>query len=145
MEVADEIVVINDGRVEQVGTPDQLYDEPANDFVMGFLGEITHLNGVMIRPHDVHISRSPELSGASEGTVSRVLRVGFEVRATVLTDDGEDVNVVLTRTHARQLGLDVGVRVWVTAASGALTMPAPAISAGADPVAPSDQAAVSAV
>ena len=45
MEVADEIVVINEGRVEQVGTPDQLYDEPANDFVMGFLGEITTLNG----------------------------------------------------------------------------------------------------
>jgi sulfate transport system ATP-binding protein len=142
MEVADEIVVINEGRVEQVGTPDQLYDEPANDFVMGFLGEITHLNGMMIRPHDLHISRSPEFSGASEGTVSRVLRVGFEVRATVLTDDGEEVNVVLTRTHARQLGLDVGVRVWVTAASGALTMPAPAV---ADPVAPSDPAVAHAV
>ncbi len=38
LEVADEIVVINEGRVEQIGTPDQLYDEPANSFVMGFLG-----------------------------------------------------------------------------------------------------------
>ena len=45
MEVADEIVVINEGRVEQIGTPDQLYDEPANDFVMGFLGEVTKLDG----------------------------------------------------------------------------------------------------
>jgi sulfate transport system ATP-binding protein len=123
MEVADEIVVINEGRVEQVGTPDQLYDEPANDFVMGFLGEITTLNGVMLRPHDVHISLTPQLSGAAEGTISRLLRVGFEVRATVLTDDGDEVTVVLTRTHARQLGLETGVRVWVTAASGALTMP----------------------
>ena len=43
IEVADEIVVINEGRVEQVGTPDELYDEPANDFVMGFLGEVTNL------------------------------------------------------------------------------------------------------
>jgi sulfate transport system ATP-binding protein len=123
MEVADEIVVINEGRVEQVGAPDELYDEPANDFVMGFLGEITTLNGVMLRPHDVHISLTPQLSGASEGTISRLLRVGFEVRATVLTDDGEEVTVVLTRTHARQLGLETGARVWVTAASGATTVP----------------------
>jgi sulfate transport system ATP-binding protein len=123
MEVADEIVVINEGRVEQVGTPDQLYDEPANDFVMGFLGEITTLNGVMLRPHDIHLSLTPQLSEASEGSISRLLRVGFEVRATVLTDDGEEVTVILTRTHARQLDLEVGVRVWVTPAAGALTMP----------------------
>lgn len=124
MEVADEIVVINEGRVEQVGTPDQLYDEPANDFVMGFLGDITTLNGVRLRPHDVHISRSPQFSGAAEGTVSRLLRVGFEVRATVLTDDGDEVTVVLTRAHARQLGLETGVPVWVTPASGAAVIPA---------------------
>jgi sulfate transport system ATP-binding protein len=130
MEVADEIVVINDGRVEQVGTPDQLYDEPANDFVMGFLGEITTLNGVMLRPHDIHLSLTPELAGAAEGTISRLLRVGFEVRATVLTDDGEEVTVILARTHARQLDLETGVRVWVTPAAGALTMPSLAATAG---------------
>jgi sulfate transport system ATP-binding protein len=130
MEVADEIVVINDGRVEQVGTPDELYDEPANDFVMGFLGETTVLNGVTLRPHDVHVSRNPQLAGASEGTVSRVLRVGFEVRATVLTDDGEEVSIVLTRTHARQLGLEPDVRVWVTPASGATMIPPMVATAG---------------
>ncbi len=123
MEVADEIVVINEGRVEQVGTPDQLYDEPANDFVMGFLGEITTLSGVMLRPHDIHLSVAPELPGAAEGTISRLLRVGFEVRVTVLTDDGDEVTVILTRTHARQLELETGARVWVTPAVGALTMP----------------------
>ncbi|MDF1606093.1 TOBE-like domain-containing protein [Nocardioides sp. YIM 152315] len=123
MEVADEIVVINDGRVEQVGTPDQLYDEPANDFVMSFLGEVTTLGGVLLRPHDVHISATPQLAGAAEGTVARVLRVGFEVRVNVLTDDGEDVLVVLTRAHARQLGIEPGARVWVTPASGATTVP----------------------
>jgi sulfate transport system ATP-binding protein len=130
MEVADEIVVINEGRVEQVGTPDQLYDEPANDFVMGFLGETTTLGGVRLRPHDVHISRTPQLAGAAEGTISRLLRIGFEVRATVLTDDGDEVSVVLTRTHARQLELAEGVRVWVTAASGATTVPPMVVSAG---------------
>ena len=56
MEVADEIVVINEGRVEQIGSPDQLYDEPANDFVMGFLGETTQLGGMLLRPHDIDIS-----------------------------------------------------------------------------------------
>jgi sulfate/thiosulfate transport system ATP-binding protein len=129
MEVADEIVVINNGRVEQVGTPDQLYDEPANDFVMGFLGEITTLNGVMLRPHDIDISLTPQLAGA-EGTISRLLRVGFEVRATVLTDDGEEVTVILSRTHARQFDLETGVRVWVTPAAGALTMPTMVATAG---------------
>ena len=77
MEVADEIVVINEGRVEQIGSPDQLYDEPANDFVMGFLGETTRLGGMLMRPHDIHISLDPQLAGASEGVVSRVLRVGL--------------------------------------------------------------------
>ena len=47
LEVADEIVVINDGRIEQIGTPDELYDEPANDFVMRFLGPVTQLGGVL--------------------------------------------------------------------------------------------------
>lgn len=119
MEVADEIVVINEGRVEQVGTPDQLYDEPANDFVMGFLGETTTVGGLTVRPHDVHLSLEPMIPGAAEGTVARVLRVGFEVRVTVLTDDGEEVTIVLTRTQARQLGVETGARVWVSAASGA--------------------------
>ncbi|GAB3195649.1 TOBE-like domain-containing protein [Nocardioides hungaricus] len=130
LEVADEIVVINEGRVEQIGSPDELYDEPANDFVMGFLGETTRLNGVLLRPHDVHISLAPELAGAAEGVVSRVLRVGFEVRVTVLTDDGEEVGVVLTRTHARQLGVAEGCRAWVTPASGAATVPAMAAATG---------------
>ena len=130
MEVADEIVVINEGRVEQVGTPDQLYDEPANPFVMGFLGETTTLNGVTVRPPDVHISREAQLAGAAEGTVSRVLRVGFEVRVVVLTDDGEEVHVTLTRTHARQLHLEEGVRVFVTPVAGATAVPVMAATAG---------------
>ncbi|WP_121253315.1 sulfate/molybdate ABC transporter ATP-binding protein [Nocardioides ferulae] len=124
LEVADEIVVINDGRVEQIGTPDRLYDEPANDFVMGFLGDVTRVNGQLVRPHDIDISRVPLLAGAVEGTVARLLRVGFEVRATVLTDDGEEVLVQLTRTHARAVGLEEGVTVWLTPVTGAATVPA---------------------
>ena len=67
LEVADEIVVINEGRVEQIGTPDQLYDEPANDFVMGFLGDVTQLGDVRLRPHDIEVAVTPGLAGAIAG------------------------------------------------------------------------------
>jgi sulfate/thiosulfate transport system ATP-binding protein len=123
LEVADEIVVINEGRVEQVGTPDQLYDDPANDFVMSFLGEVTHLAGTAVRPHDIDVATAPLLAGAVEGTVSRVLRVGFEVRLVVLTVAGEEVSVVMTRTYARSLGIAEGTTVWLTVASGATVVP----------------------
>ncbi len=86
MEVADEIVVINNGRVEQVGSPDQLYDEPASDFVMGFVGEVTRLGPVRLRPHDIEVAVTPGRAGALPGTVTRYLRVGFEVRLQVELD-----------------------------------------------------------
>ncbi len=124
MEVADEIVVINEGRVEQIGTPDQLYDEPANDFVMGFLGEVTRLGDVQLRPHDVEVVGHAGPGRRRAGPVTRQLRVGFEVRLVVTTEDGDDVHVVLTRTHARSLELEQGVQVWLTPATGAITVPA---------------------
>src|SRR3954454_4726216 len=122
LEVADEIVVINDGRVEQIGSPDVLYDQPANDFVMRFLGETTDLAGQTVRPHDIEVSTQPGL-GATAGTVTRMLRVGFEVRVTVHTDSGSDVLVSMTRTLARNTGVEEGAKVWLTAAKGATTVP----------------------
>jgi sulfate/thiosulfate transport system ATP-binding protein len=124
MEVADEIVVINEGRVEQVGPPDELYDRPANRFVMGFLGEVTRLNELNLRPHDIEVSTVPVLVGGVEGVVSRYLRVGFEVRLEVLTVDGDQLGVVLTRTHAQSLGVIEGATVWLTPANGACVIPA---------------------
>jgi sulfate/thiosulfate transport system ATP-binding protein len=124
MEVADEIVVINDGRIEQVGTPDSLYDEPANDFVMGFLGEVTQLGDVRLRPHDIEISLTPDLAGSTSADVLRLTRVGFEVRLVAGTEEGQEVSVVTTRAHARALGLDEGHRVWLTPSNGAATVPA---------------------
>jgi sulfate/thiosulfate transport system ATP-binding protein len=124
MEVADEIVVINDGRIEQVGTPDSLYDRPANDFVMGFLGEVTQLGDVRLRPHDIEITRSPGLAGTTAADILRLTRVGFEVRLVAGTEDGKEVSVVTTRAHARSLHLAEGDRVWLTPSSGAATVPA---------------------
>jgi len=114
LEVSDEIVVINEGRVEQIGTPDELYDNPANDFVMGFLGDVTTVNGQRVRPHDVDISTTPILAGAAQGTISRMLRIGFEVRVSVLTDAGEEVAVELTKSQATRLRLEEGATVWVS-------------------------------
>ncbi|GAB2971107.1 sulfate/molybdate ABC transporter ATP-binding protein [Nocardioides montaniterrae] len=125
LEVADEIVVVNQGRIEQVGSPDQLYDEPANDFVMGFLGDVTRLGALRLRPHDIDVAVTPGVPGAQAGVVTRLLRVGFEVRLEVEpADGGEPVSVVLTRAHAQRLDLELGSRVWLTAAVGAVTIPA---------------------
>ena len=124
LELASNVVVMHEGRVEQIGSPEQLYEEPASDFVMGFLGEVTRLNGVNIRPHDIEISTVPSgMAGASAGYVDRILRVGFEVRVTVLTEEGDEVHVVLTKTHARAIGLDADVKVWLTPTKGATVVP----------------------
>ncbi|WP_141015332.1 sulfate/molybdate ABC transporter ATP-binding protein [Nocardioides sambongensis] len=126
MEVADEIVVINGGRVEQVGSPDELYDQPANDFVMGFLGEVTRLGSVQLRPHDIEVAVAPGRAGAHPGRVTRMQRVGFEVRLLVEpeTEDGAAaVAVTITRSHAHALDLELGTRVWLTPAVGASTVP----------------------
>jgi sulfate transport system ATP-binding protein len=124
MEVADEIVVINDGRIEQVGRPDTLYDQPANDFVMSFLGEVTTLGDVRLRPHDIEIGLSPDLAGSTAADVLRLTRIGFEVRVVAGTEEGEEVSVVTTRAHARALDLAEGHRVWLTPSNGAATVPA---------------------
>lgn len=116
LEVADNIVVINHGRVEQVGTPDELYDEPANDFVLGFLGPVTEFHGRLVRPHDLEIFTS-ETPGATAGRIVRSTRVGFEVRLEVQplsAPDGPPVNVVVTRGEARSLGLAVGDTVFLS-------------------------------
>ncbi|WP_370290058.1 sulfate/molybdate ABC transporter ATP-binding protein [Nocardioides sp.] len=125
LEVADEIVVINEGRIEQVGTPDQLYDEPANDFVMGFLGEVTRLGDLRLRPHDIDLLVEPGAPGVVAGTVVRSLRIGFEVRLTVeVAGQDEPSLVVLSRTHARALGVEEGSSVWLRPTAGALSVPA---------------------
>ncbi|MDQ1289232.1 MAG: sulfate/thiosulfate transport system ATP-binding protein, partial [Actinomycetota bacterium] len=79
LEVSDEITVINAGRVEQTGTPTDLYDHPANDFVMSFLGPVTRLGDQWVRPHDIEVLFEPHPDGVPARVV-RLQRVGFEVR-----------------------------------------------------------------
>jgi len=125
LEVADTIVVINNGRIEQVGTPDELYDAPATEFVMNFLGPVTTLDGRLVRPHDVAVEAHPH-PGARAGRIVRLTRVGFEVRLEVGLDGAGAVDrpvlVTLTRTEARAKGLEEGSVVWVAPAPGAGTI-----------------------
>ena len=119
LEVADDIVVINEGRVEQIGTPDELYDSPANDFVMTFLGPVTQLGGTLVRPHDLDLHHGHVHPGR-HGHVTRIVRVGFEVRVTVQPDGQEQpVLVTHTRTQHRRLDLAVGDPVTVSIAAEA--------------------------
>src|SRR4051795_99426 len=88
LELADRIVVMNGGRVEQVAPPRELYDEPANAFVMSFVGPVNRLGDAWVRPHDVEVSHLPNGS-TREALVERLVHLGFEVRVDLVRDDGE--------------------------------------------------------
>ncbi|HEY4377522.1 MAG TPA: sulfate ABC transporter ATP-binding protein [Acidimicrobiales bacterium] len=123
LEVADEIVVINGGRIEQVGAPADLYDHPANEFVMEFLGPTTRLGGRLVRPHDIEVFTSPPAAypDAVPATIARLLRVGFEVRVEATAGD-ESVALQLTRGQSEGLGLAEGNPVWLRPAPDASTL-----------------------
>jgi len=117
MEVADVIAVMNDGRIEQVGGPRDLYENPANDFVMSFLGPVTRLGSELVRPHDVKIAPLPE-PGSEEAQVTRVVHLGFEVRVELTLADGGEANVQLTKSEADELELADGDIVHVRTVGG---------------------------
>ncbi len=112
LEVSDEIVVINNGRIEQVGSPDDLYDKPGNQFVMSFLGPVTTLSGRLVRPHDIEVFTVPA-DDAVRAQVNRLQRVGFEVRAEMVTGTDAATTVQLTRGQSEALNLTEGVAVWL--------------------------------
>src|SRR5437588_4809330 len=102
MEVSDQVVVLNDGRVEQVGPPLEVYDKPANDFVMGFVGPVTQLGGETVRPHDFDLFHEPT-DGAVEAQVERIVPLGFEVRVELVLGDSSPLTVQLTRMESELL------------------------------------------
>jgi sulfate transport system ATP-binding protein len=117
IEVADDIVVLADGRVKQAGSPHELYDNPADEFVMGFLGPVTRIDGRLVRPHDIELSATPG-PGTVTAVVTRVVRLGFEVRVELLVD-GHDAWAQVTRSAAVDLGLAPGAAVHVRRAEHA--------------------------
>jgi sulfate/thiosulfate transport system ATP-binding protein len=112
MEVADRIVVMNAGRIEQVGGPRDLYEHPANAFVMGFVGPVTRLGELFVRPHDIQVRRQPNGTTA-EAMVERLVHLGFEVRADLLLGDGQRLQAQLSREDAEELELAKGQIVFV--------------------------------
>jgi sulfate transport system ATP-binding protein len=112
MEVADQIAVLNHGRLEQVGTPAELYDEPATEFVMRFVGDANTVGGVLVRPHDVDFLLEPA-DGAVEVIVERVTVLGHDAKLELADGDGEPLVVKLSRERLAELELEGGQIVWV--------------------------------
>jgi sulfate transport system ATP-binding protein len=112
MDVADTLAVMNQGRIEQVGAPREVYDRPATEFVMGFIGPVSKLDGQLVRPHDVAVSLTPEAESI-EAMVLRVVHLGFEVRIELELPGGDLARAQLTRQQTESLELDRGDIVYV--------------------------------
>jgi sulfate transport system ATP-binding protein len=112
MEVAGQIAVINHGRVEQIGTPRELYESPANEFVMSFVGPVNRIGRAFVRPRDISLSLEPD-GDSTEAMVERVVHLGFEVRAELVRHDGQHLFAQLTQEEAQALELERGLIVYV--------------------------------
>jgi sulfate transport system ATP-binding protein len=107
MDVAGQLVVMNQGRVEQSGSADDLYEHPANEFVMSFVGEVNRLGESFVRPHDIEVVLDADDS-TEEGLVQRIVALGFEIRVEFVLGDGTEVWVQLTRNELQRLELREG-------------------------------------
>jgi sulfate/thiosulfate transport system ATP-binding protein len=112
MDVAEQLVVMNEGRVEQAGSSDDLYEHPANEFVMSFVGEVNRLGDRFVRPHDIEIVLDPD-ERTEEAMVQRIAALGFEVRAEFTLGDGTEIWAQLTRAELQRLELRVGQIVYL--------------------------------
>ncbi|MEX0270195.1 sulfate/molybdate ABC transporter ATP-binding protein [Leptolyngbyaceae cyanobacterium UHCC 1019] len=128
MEVADEIVIMNKGKVEQVGSPAQIYDHPASAFVMSFIGPVNVLpstsrifqaNGfesphpeVFLRPQDILVETQQTESSVA-ARVNRIIHLGWEIQAELILDDGQVLMAHLTRDRFDELNLEPQQRIFV--------------------------------
>jgi sulfate transport system ATP-binding protein len=130
MEIADEIVVMNKGCVEQIGSPAEIYDNPATPFVMSFIGPVNVLSGashllpdpsasrdsqrVFLRPHDVVIHSEPEI-GTLPASVERLIHLGREIQVELSLADGQSLTAHISREHFNTLDLRRAQKVFVKA------------------------------
>jgi len=114
MEVADQITLLNEGRVVQVGAPRQLYDEPESEFVMRFIGDASEIGGVLVRPRDVELLQEPA-SGAAEAMIVRMTVLGRDAKVELHDSTGAEIGAVITRERFDELDLWRGQTVWVRA------------------------------
>jgi sulfate transport system ATP-binding protein len=122
MEISDRIAVMSAGTIEQVGGPREIYDRPASDFVMGFVGPVSRLGGKLVRPHDVTIALEPG-DARIEAMVKRVVHLGFEVRLELELPDGSEARAQLTRAQADELELGRGDIVYARPPAGVALEP----------------------
>ncbi len=113
MAISDHIAVMDNGRIEQVGGPRELYDRPANRFVMGFLGPVSQVGERISSARTTSRSRSRRRTARARPTVTRVVHLGFEVRVELRLAGGDAVSAQVTRHEAEQLELVEGATVWV--------------------------------
>jgi sulfate/thiosulfate transport system ATP-binding protein len=107
MDVAGQLVVMNEGRVEQSGSADELYEHPANEFVMSFVGEVNRLGDAFVRPHDMEVVLDAD-ERTEEGLVQRIVSLGFEIRVEFVLGEGTEVWAQLTRSELQRLELREG-------------------------------------
>ncbi|MGH3077789.1 MAG: sulfate/molybdate ABC transporter ATP-binding protein [Gaiellaceae bacterium] len=112
MEISDQIAVLNHGRLEQVGVPRELYDEPASEFVMRFVGDANLVGGALVRPHDLELLEAAE-EDAVEAMIVRLTMLGRDVKVELHDADGAEIVALLERDRFEALGLWRGQTVWV--------------------------------
>jgi sulfate transport system ATP-binding protein len=114
MEVADQITLLNEGRVVQVGAPRELYDEPATEFVMRFIGDASDIAGELVRPRDVELLQEPT-NGASEAMIVRMTVLGRDAKVELHDSTGAEVVAVISRERFDELDLWRGQTIWLRA------------------------------
>src|SRR2546427_131379 len=112
LEVADQVVVMNRGRIEQVAPPRDLYEHPANEFVMSFVGPVNRVGDGYVRPHDLELRLEPNGS-TDEAMIERIVHLGFEVRVELVSGDGVQLWAQITRDTCEELELREGQIVYV--------------------------------
>jgi sulfate transport system ATP-binding protein len=117
MDVAEQLVVMNAGKVEQTGTAGELYENAANEFVMSFVGEVNRLGPHLVRPHDLEVKTHPS-EGAQEAIIERIVKFGFETRVELALGQGDELWAQLTADEAEQLELREGQIVYVKPENG---------------------------
>ncbi|MBE9109666.1 TOBE-like domain-containing protein [Nodosilinea sp. LEGE 07298] len=130
MELSDEIVVMSHGRVEQVGSSAEIYENPATPFVMSFIGAVNVLSPdntwkslhrdapahgeVFLRPHDIEIFTTHD-NGSVAATVNHIIHLGWTIRVELTLDDGHAITAHINREQYRDLGIQPGQAVYLRA------------------------------
>jgi sulfate transport system ATP-binding protein len=137
LEVSDRVVIMNEGRIEQVGTPDDVFHRPASPFVMDFLGNVNLFHArvdassgqaawalgpspsgkparILVRPHDLDLSLTPNGTQALQARVARIQTAGSLVKVEIYGEAGEEAMVEIPHERFRELALQRGDMVYVT-------------------------------